>query len=32
MRKIGNTLVDKMVVHWFQMDDGLIRRFDIGGE
>lgn len=28
----GNILVDKMVVHLFQIEDGLIRRFDIGGE
>jgi hypothetical protein len=28
----GNILVDKMVVFLFQIEDGLIRRFDIGSD
>jgi ketosteroid isomerase-like protein len=28
----GKLLVDQMVVHIFRFEDGLIKRFDIGGE
>jgi len=28
----GKLLVDQMVVHIFRFEDGLIKRFDVGGE